>query len=115
MATAGRSGAADASPRGGPPGFVKVLDDQRLGIPDLLGNNRLDSLENLLEEPEIGLLFFVPGIDETLRVNGTAALTTDPGVLDACSLGELRPRLAIGVVVRDAYIHCAKALRRGAL
>ena len=87
MATADRTGAADASPRGGPPGFVKVLDDHRLCIPDLAGNNRLDSLENLVQHPQVGLLFFVPGLDETLRINGTAELTTDAAILDVCTLG----------------------------
>jgi PPOX class probable FMN-dependent enzyme len=115
LATSDADGHCDASPRGGPPGFVKVLDEHRLCLPDLSGNNRLDSLENLLEHPGVGLLFFVPGLDETLRVNGDAVITTDPEVLDACAIGDLRPRVALGVDVREAFIHCAKALRRGSL
>jgi uncharacterized protein len=113
VASAGADGRSDASPRGGPPGFVRVLDDHRLCFGDLAGNNRLDTLENLLDRPGVGLLFLVPGLDETLRVNGRAAVTTDPDVLDRCALDGLRPRVAVGVDVDEVYIHCAKALRRG--
>jgi hypothetical protein len=113
VASVDHAGRSDASPRGGPPGFVRVLDDHRLCFADLAGNNRLDTLENLLERPGIGLLFLVPGLDETLRINGRAQLTTDPEVLDSCVVAGVRPRLAVGVVVEEAYIHCAKALRRG--
>jgi PPOX class probable FMN-dependent enzyme len=115
MATAGADGRCDSSPRGGPAGFVRVLDDHRLGIPDLAGNNRLDSLENILEHPGVGLLFFVPGLDETLRVNGAAELRTDAAILDVCTINDVRPRLVVAVRVEAAYIHCAKALRRSGL
>jgi uncharacterized protein len=115
MATAGADGKCDSSPRGGPAGFVRVLDDHRLGIPDLAGNNRLDSLENILDHPGVGLLFFVPGLDETLRVNGAAQLRTDAAVLDVCTINDVRPRLVVTVRVEAAYIQCAKALRRGGL
>jgi len=115
MATAAADGTCDASPKGGRPGFVTVLDDHRLGIPDLSGNNRLDSITNVVSSPGIALLFLVPGFDETLRVNGRATITVDPEVLTACTVDGLRPRVVIGVDVADAYIHCAKALRRGSV
>ncbi|MEX2658351.1 MAG: MSMEG_1061 family FMN-dependent PPOX-type flavoprotein [Acidimicrobiales bacterium] len=114
LATA-HAGGADASPRGGPPGFVKVLDDHRLAFGDLSGNNRLDSLTNLLAQPDVGLLFLVPGLRETLRVNGRATLTTDPQVLEATSLEGTRPRAAVGIDVEECFIHCAKAFRRSRL
>ena len=112
VATSDADGRCDVSPKGGPPGFVAVLDDGRLAIPDLSGNNRLDSLENLVANSGIGLLFFIPGFDETLRVNGRATITTDVDVLSSCAVGSVVPRVAIGVDVEEAFIHCAKALRR---
>ena len=115
VATADDSGRCDTSPRGGPPGFVKPLDERRLAIPDLSGNNRLDTLQNIVRNDGIGLLFVIPGQDETLRVNGRATITTDPEVLDLCVVEGRRPRVAVGVTVDTAYIHCAKALRRGGL
>lgn len=102
----------DASPRGGPPGFVRVLDESRIGFGDLSGNNRLDSYENLLADPEVGLLFIVPGMEETLRVNGQASLSTDADVLDRTTIDGRRPKLAVVVEVRECFVHCAKALRR---
>lgn len=111
VATAGPGG-GDASPRGGAPGFVAVLDEHRLAIGDLAGNNRLDTHTNLLAQPEIGLLFLVPGVDETLRVNGRASLTTAPDVLDAVRVDGRRPPLAVGIDVVECFIHCAKAFRR---
>ena len=114
VATAGSRG-ADASPRGGAPGFVTVLDEHRLAFADLAGNNRLDSYRNLLEQPAMGLLFLVPGVGETLRVNGRATLTTDPGVLAAVAVDGRPPRTAIGVDVDACFIHCAKAFRRSGL
>ena len=106
---------SDASPRGGPPGFVAVLDEHRLAIPDLSGNNRLDTLTNLVKHPHVGLLFMVPGVDESLRVNGTAAVTADDAVLDACVVDGKRPRVAVEVRVEQCYIHCAKAFRRAGM
>jgi uncharacterized protein len=105
----------DASPRGGDPGFVKVADDRTLLIPDSPGNNRLDSLQNLLERPGVGLFFMIPGVDETLRVNGTAALRTDEALLELCASERRRPPLVIAVTVEEAYLHCAKALMRSKL
>jgi uncharacterized protein len=105
----------DASPRGGPPGFVKVLDERRVALPDLSGNNRLDTLGNLVAHPQVGLLFMVPGVDETLRVNGRATVTDDPDVLDACVVDGRRPRVAVVVDVDQCFIHCAKAFRRAGM
>lgn len=115
IGTADSDGRHDVSPRGGPAGFVRVLDENRLAIPDLNGNNRLDTLGNLIERPGIGLLFLLPGLDETLRINGTAWVTTDDTVLDLFTDQVKRPTTAIGVQVEHAYLHCAKALRRGGL
>ena len=113
VATAGADGRCDVSPKGGPPGFAVVLDEQRLAIPDLIGNNRLDSLQNVVENPNIAVLFLIPGLDETLRVNGRGYVVLDDDVLDACIVHERRPKAALGIEVEVAYLHCAKALRRG--
>ncbi len=115
VGTSSPDGTADVSPKGGPAGFVVVLDDQRIAIPDLSGNNLLDSITNIVNGSGIGLLFLVPGVDETLRVNGLACLTTDPAVLDACAVKDRRPKAAIGVTVTQQYMHCAKAFRRSEL
>ncbi len=115
VGTASPDGTGDVSPKGGPPGFVVVLDDHRLVIPDLAGNNLLDSITNIVEGSGVGLLFLVPGVDETLRVNGRACITTDPTVLDACAVKDRRPKAAIGVSVTQQYMHCAKAFRRSEL
>ena len=99
----------DASPQGGAPGFVKVTDDGKLLLPDFPGNNRLDSVGNLVENGKIGLLFLIPGVDETLRVNGRARLSDDAALL-ACFAQEKRmPTLVIEITVIEAYLHCAKA------
>jgi uncharacterized protein len=108
-------GRADASPRGGPPGFVRVLDRHHLAWGDLTGNNRLDSFGNVLEQPTIGLCFLVPGVDETLRIRGTASLLQDPGVLDVCAIDGRIPKTALVVEVRECYIQCGAALRRSRL
>lgn len=115
LATSAADGSVDVSPKGGPAAFVVVLDDGHLAIPDLLGNNRLDSLTNLTSNPGVGLLFFIPGRDETLRVNGRAAVVVDDDVLDRCVVMGRRPKTAIGVTVEEAYLHCAKALRRSGI
>jgi PPOX class probable FMN-dependent enzyme len=115
LASAGADGAQDASPRGGAPGFVKVLGANTLLIPDAPGNNRLDSLENIVHTGQVGLLFLVPGVDESLRVNGSAALSTAEADLDLCTDDKRRPKLVIRVTVQAAYLHCAKALMRSAL
>ena len=115
VGTASPDGTGDVSPKGGPAGFVVVLDDHRLVIPDLAGNNLLDSITNIVAGSGIGLLFLVPGVDETLRVNGRACITTDPAMLDACAVKDRRPKAAIGVTVIQQYMHCAKAFRRSEL
>jgi len=115
IASTDAAGRVDASPRGGDPGFVKVADDRTLLIPDSPGNNRLDSLQNLLDRPGVGLFFMVPGVDETLRVNGVATLRTDEALLELCTSERRRPPLVIAVTVQEAYLHCAKALMRSKL
>jgi uncharacterized protein len=113
IATSDAEGQCDASPRGGPPGFVKVLDDHHVVLPDLSGNNLLDSLTNVVTNPHIALLVMIPGRDETLRLDGAACLTTDPEVLGLWD-DELRtPKVAIGIEVHHVFIHCAKSFRRG--
>lgn len=105
----------DVSPRGDAPGFARVLDDHTIAIPDRPGNNRLDTMSNIVADAEIGLLFFIPGIDETLRVNGTARLSRDPALLAAAAVNGREPHLVILVTVREAFLHCGKALKRSRL
>jgi PPOX class probable FMN-dependent enzyme len=114
LATADAQGRQDASPRGGPAGFVRVDGPQRLHIPDAPGNHRLDSLANLVATGRIGLLFLVPGIDETLRVNGRARVCDEADKL-APFAADRRVRLVIEVDVEEAYLHCAKSLMRSKL
>ena len=115
MATADADGRLDATPRGGDPGFVEVADDRTLLLPDRPGNNRLDSLTNLTERPDVGLLFMIPGVDETLRVNGAAELRTDPDLVQRFQVGRRPPAIVLQITVRQAYLHCAKALMRSRL
>jgi PPOX class probable FMN-dependent enzyme len=115
IGTQSSEGRADVSPRGDPAGFVTVLDDRTLAIPDRPGNNRLDTLSNILANPNVGLLFMVPGFDDTLRVNGTASLSTDPKILQAMAVNDRVPTLAIVVTVSEVFLHCAKAFRRSRL
>jgi PPOX class probable FMN-dependent enzyme len=115
IATADPSGRCDASPKGDAPGFVKVIDDKTLLIPDRLGNNRIDTIGNLLASPGVGLIFFVPGLRETLRVNGRAQITSDPVLLDPCTVGGKVPRSGILVTAEEVYFHCGKALIRSDL
>lgn len=115
LATADAGGAMDASPRGGAPGFVKAPDPRTLLIPDAPGNNRLDSLENIIATGGIGLIFMIPGIDETLRINGRAVLSTDLDDIARCTDDRRAPKLAIRVAIDEAYLHCAKAFMRSKL
>jgi uncharacterized protein len=115
LGTQDGTGRADVSPRGDPPGFVRILDAQTLAIPDRPGNNRLDSLSNIVANPSVGLLFLIPGFEETLRVDGQATLTTDPALLTEMSVNGKVPTVAIIVRVREVFLHCAKALRRSRL
>lgn len=115
IGTQGVDGKADVSPRGDPVGFVKILDRNTLAIPDRPGNNRLDTLVNILANPNVGLLFIIPGFDDTLRVNGRARLVTDPAILETMSVEGRIPKLAILLEVREVFMHCAKAFRRSHL
>lgn len=114
LATQGPGG-ADISPRGDPAGFVRVLDDRTLLLPDRVGNNRLDNMLNLLANPRIGLLFLVPGMNETLRINGTARITDDARLLAPSAVNGRAPKVALVIAVEEAFLHCAKALVRAAL
>jgi uncharacterized protein len=116
LATADAAGRCDVSPRGGPAGFVEILDDHRLVFADAKGNRLMDSLRNICDTGRAGLLFLIPGLEETLRVNGRACITRDPEILARHVIQEGRPpRLAIGVHVEEAFLHCAKALIRSKL
>lgn len=115
LATANAAGQCDVSPKGDAPGFVLVLDDRHLVIPDRPGNNRLDGMSNIVENPHVGMIFLVPGREETLRVNGRASIIRDAEILDRASVIGKRPPVGIGVEVEECYLHCAKAFRRSKL
>jgi hypothetical protein len=115
MATADAQGRCDASPKGDAQGFVHVADPKTLLIPDRIGNNRVDSLQNIVANPQIGLLFFLPGYQETLRVNGRARISTEPALLAMTAHAGRPPKSVIVVTVEEAYMHCGKALIRSAL
>jgi PPOX class probable FMN-dependent enzyme len=115
LATSRPDGLADNSPRGDAPGFVQVLDERTLVIPDRPGNNRLDSMTNILHNPNVGLLFFIPGVTETLRVNGRARLSASPELLAPFEVRGRAPKAAIVVEVVEAFLHCSKALIRSRL
>src|SRR5262245_12681436 len=106
---------ADVAPRGDEPGFVHVLDDTTLAIPDWPGNNRLDSSSNILLNPQVALLFLIPGVDETLRVSGTGEISTSGELLERWQRNGKTPRAALVVTVREAFFHCGKALIRSRL
>ncbi|WP_425062722.1 pyridoxamine 5'-phosphate oxidase family protein [Pyruvatibacter mobilis] len=115
IGTSRADGFGDVSPRGGAPGFVHVLDKTHLAMPDRPGNNRLDTLGNITANPAVGLLFFLPGVNEMLRVNGTASISTDPELMARFD-AEARPPLSVMVFeVKEAYMHCAKAIKRAGL
>lgn len=115
LATSNAEGHADASPRGGEPGFVHVVDETTLVVPDHPGNNRLDNLENLIERPEVGMLFLIPGVDETLRVNGSVEIRDDPELREQMATNGKVPKTVLLVRVRQAFLHCAKAFIRSRL
>ncbi len=110
IATTDQAGFNDVSPRGGAPGFVKVLDSNTLAFADMPGNNRLDSLRNLIDNPKIGLLFMIPGIGEIVRVQGSATLHTDEALLDRFCEGRKRPKLVVKIAVETTLFHCPKAI-----
>lgn len=115
LATQGADGLGDATPRGDHPGFVHVLDDLTLTIPDRPGNRRVDALSNIVERPGVGLLFLIPGVDETLRVNGTAVIDDDPALREAHRVADSLPATVLVVSVHEAYLQCGKALMRSKL
>jgi len=115
LATSDAQGRCDVSPRGDKPGFVKILDDSTLLLPERPGNKLADSLRNILQNPMVGLLFFLPGLGDTFRVNGHARLTTEATLLDACIAEGKVPKLAIRITIEQAFTHCPKAFIRSAL
>jgi len=115
LATAASDGTCDVSPKGDPAGFVRVLDDRHLVIPDRPGNKRFDGMRNILETGRIGLIFLVPGREETLRVNGRAWITRDPDLLGTMQMRGKDPWFGIGVEVEQCFLHCAKAFKRSQL
>jgi uncharacterized protein len=114
LATAGPEG-LDCSPRGDAPGFVRIVDERTLAIPDRVGNNRIDSLRNIIVEPHLALLFVVPGVGETLRVNGRGRISADPALLESFAVDGKPPRTVLLVDVDTVYFHCSKALARSRL
>ena len=115
IGTSSERGYGDVSPRGEAPGFVKILDDTSIAIPDRPGNNRLDTLSNIIENPKVGLIFLIPGFDETLRINGTAEIRDELHLLELFSINNKLPKTAIVVKINQVYLHCAKALIRSKL
>jgi PPOX class probable FMN-dependent enzyme len=101
----------DVSPRGDHPGFVRVLDDRRLIYPERLGNRRIDSLQNLLDNPQVGMVFVIPGVETVLRINGRAWLTQDEQLLEGMQLGGKLPIVGVGVEVQECFVHCSRALK----
>ena len=115
IGTSRPDGCADVSPRGDPPGFVHVADAETLLIPDRPGNNRLDTMTNIMNNPQVGLIFFIPGLGETLRVNGVARIIDDEAELARFEFLRHIPKVAIAVSVKEAFVHCAKAIKRSRL
>jgi PPOX class probable FMN-dependent enzyme len=113
IASVDAEGRMDVSPKGDPPGFVKVVDDRTLAIPDRPGNRRADTFTNVLQNPSVALICLVPGMDETMRVNGQASVTTDPDLLATMEVNGHIPEIALLIHVEEAFIHCGKALKRG--
>lgn len=115
MSTSDADGHCDVSPRGDAPGFVSVIDPNRFIIPERPGNKRIDSMRNILSNPKVGLIFVIPGLEETLRINGSAQIIRDIDLLNTMQVNGKTPLLGIGVVVHECYIHCAKAFKRSKL
>lgn len=115
LGTSRLDGLGDVSPRGGEPGFVHVLDETTLAMPDRPGNNRLDTLENIIHNPAVGLLFFLPGFEEMLRINGEATLSTDPDLMARFTHMGKAPCSVMTIAVKEVYLHCTKAIRRSVL
>lgn len=115
LSTFNKNGQVDASPRGGKPGFVKVLDHHTIAIPDSKGNNRLDSFRNIVDTGRAGILCLIPGMDETLRINGRAYITTDTDIIDKFTEQQHRPQTSLIIETEEVFLHCAKALMRSEL
>jgi uncharacterized protein len=115
LATSAADGTCDVSPRGDPAGFVRILDERTLLLPDRPGNRLADSLRNVLENPNVGLLFIVPGVTDTLRVNGRASIVDDPELLEPCAVEGKVPKLALRVEIDQVFTHCSKAFLRARL
>lgn len=115
LGSASADGRADVSPKGDAPGFVKVVDDKTLLIPDRPGNNRLDGMKNILENPHVGLIFMIPGVNETLRINGRASIVSGGSLLQSQTANGKIPTTGLMVEVDEAFLHCAKALARSGL
>lgn len=115
MSTTNKKGSCDSSPRGDQPGFVHILDSKHILLPERIGNRRMDSMRNLIENPQIGLLFMIPGIEETLRINGNAKIIKERELLKQLEAKGHVPNVAIIVKVEECYIHCAKAFKRSKL
>ena len=115
MATANADGSCDASPRGDAPGFVHILDEHHLLIPERPGNRRMDSIQNILSNPQIGLLLLIHGLEETMRINGKAVITRDQKLLEPLAVQGRVPLLGIGVEVKECFVHCAKSCKRSGL
>lgn len=115
LSTCDKAGNMDASPRGGEAGFIKAIDDHTVIIPDWTGNNRLDTFTNIIESGRIGAIFLVPGVDEALRINGAATLRNDEAFTSLCEVNGRFPKVVVHIAVREAYLHCAKAIMRGEL
>lgn len=110
ISTIDNKGFIDVSPRGGEPGFVKVLNETTIAFPDSPGNNRLDSLRNIIERPKVGLLFAIPGIKEVVRIKGTASLHTDIELIQTCLDGNKEPKVVVKIEIEECYFHCPKAI-----
>ncbi|HET9922749.1 MAG TPA: pyridoxamine 5'-phosphate oxidase family protein [Methylomirabilota bacterium] len=115
LATSNAAGRCDVSPKGDAPGFVLALDDHHLVVPDRIGNNRIDGLTNIVENPHVGMIFLIPGREDTLRVNGRACIVRDAEILARLEVQGKRPKVAIGVEIEECFLHCAKAFKRSGL
>jgi len=115
ISTADADGKADLSPRGDPPGFVHIVNDRTILVPDRPGNNRLDTMSNIIANPNVGCLFFIPGFEDTLRLNGKARITDDAELLKHCVVSGKQPKIGILITVEEVFMHCAKALKRSKL
>ncbi len=115
LSTIDQQGKMDSSPRGGKPGFVKILNDNQIIFPDSKGNNRVDSLSNIVDTGRVGTLFLIPGVDETLRINGSAHISSDPKLIELFPDEKNTPKTCVVIEVEEVFLHCAKAFMRSAL